>query len=300
MVDFLHLHQVKFGSDTSDYGAGLLYVEPLHRVWLSEAEFRAKYKHTVLKTTAMAPVDAQSDVRIILTEGQKVYYTDCLWDGTASTAATFGVALARDLRFNSHRGDINDFGKVVLNVLANNLAPISKDPGGGGYNPADPFLHNDGFQIFASTNTTDIVFKGFKVLSPNIQSELQPIFFDSDPGSNYSKVLVDTVIIQGANPTVPLKAQFAGVIADSRISNTSFPVQNMTIRQDLLPPLVAFSPTNVRIHNFDVSGVDYLAPGISVTYKSSNGNVANPADISNELNAITGLSGVRFSNIKVQ
>jgi hypothetical protein len=135
----------------------------------------------------------QPDVRVFAEEGQKVYFTDCLWDGTAATAATSSVALARDLRFVSHRGDFNNFGKVFLNVLAQNISTIRNSAG-------SDYLHNDGFQIWG--RASDIVFMGFRVISPNIPAELQPFLFDRTFSPDYSRILVDTVIVEGAPPNV--------------------------------------------------------------------------------------------------
>lgn len=288
MVDFLNLSGIIFGADSSDGGGGQLYIEALHRIWLSGVEFRAKYKFSWPKTTKMT-ANYLADLRILESEGQKAYFTDCLWDGTASTVATTSVQLARDLRFNSHRGDYNNFGKVFLNVLAQDASPIVNAAG-------TDSLHNDGFQIWGNVGTNGIVFKGFKVVSPNVGAELQPFLFDRTFTPNYSNILLDSIAITGA-PATTLKAQLAGAMRDSRISNLSFTDQSMTIRQDFVEPNGAFSPGNVRIHNLNARAVEYFGVGTSRTY--SFGTVSNPADISTDLNAVSALAGATFSNIRL-
>lgn len=290
-VDFLHLDQVTFGSDASDGAKGQFYVEDGKNAWLSTVEFRGKYKYTWSKTTPMT-ASYVADVRADITKGLKVYFTDCLWDGTASTNATFGAQLARDLRFNSHRGDLNDFGKVFLNATAQDISPIR--------NSIDTdYLHNDGFQIWGSVGTSDLIFKGLKITSPNVGADIQPFLLDRDFTPNYSGILMDSVTIEGA--ATALNAQLAGTIANSRISNYSFPGQTMTIRRDFSDPNGAFAPTNVRIHNFDIKTVGYFPPpfGSPATAYSSTANVADPSNAAPELNAIPGLSGAIFSNIKL-
>jgi hypothetical protein len=288
MVDYLNLDGVIYGSDTSDGGGGQLYTEINRNVWLSNVQFRAKYKSTWPLAT---PITANylAYVRDVGTEGQKTYYTGCLWDGTASTVATAYAVLARDLQFNSHRGDINNFGKVVLNVAAQDIQTVRDFPN-------LDVLHNDTFQIFGNVQTSNLVFKGLRITSPNIAADIQPFFFDSTFTPNYSGILVDSIaIVGGANL---LKAQFAGVISNSRISNISIPTQSVTIRQDFVGPSAAFAPTNVRIQNFLVKAIDYIpSGGGGTTFSIANANIANPADISPELSAIGALSGATFSSI---
>ena len=140
-----------------------------------------------------------------------------------------------------------------------------------------------------------MVFKGLKIISPNIGADLQPFLFDRQLVPNYSSILLDSIIIEGAVTT--LRAQFAGIIANSRISNLSFPSQDITLRKDFTEPNGAFSPTNVRIHNLDLQRVQYVDPPNSFTYTSV--NVASPLNAAPELNANPGLSGATFSNIKL-
>jgi hypothetical protein len=140
------------------------------------------------------------------------------------------------------------------------------------------------------------VFKGVRITSPNIAAEIQPFFFDSSFTPNYSNVLVDNISIVGG--TNALKAQFAGVISSSRISNISLPAQSVTIRQDFGGASAAFAPTNVRIQNFDIKAVDYIpSGGGGTTFSIANANIANSADISSELLATGSLSGATFSVI---
>jgi hypothetical protein len=96
-----------------------------------------------------------------------------------------------------------------------------------------------------------------------------------------------------------LQAQVAGKISNSRISNYSFPNQNITLRYDLAGTNSALNPTNVYIANMDVKKVLYLAPagGTSIIYDYQ--NVNNTNNISSELGANPVLAGVSFSNIKV-
>jgi hypothetical protein len=282
MTDLLHLRGVVFGSDTADGGGGLYYAEVGHRVWLSETEFRAKYKRTWPKNARMTS-NFLPDIRVVASEGQKVYLTDCLWDGTASIAATTSVELGRDLRFYSHRGDFNNFGKVFLNGLAEDASPVR--------NASDTdFLHNDGFQIWGTA--TDLVFKGFQLASPNVPAEVQPFFFDRTFSPRYSNILVDSLIIVGASNT--LNAQLAGNISNSRISNVSFPTQAVTIRQDFTEPNGSFAPSNVYMNNALVGSVNYLARGTSKLYR---GSTQRPIDISHDLNGNSNLSGAKFSGV---
>lgn len=285
-VDFLHINGVTFGSDTSDGGGGQFYTETSHRIWLSEVEFRAKYKRIWQKTNPMT-ANYLPDIRVFASERQKVYLTDCLWDGTASTAATSSAQLARDLRFISHRGDFNNFGKVFLNALAEDVFPVR--------NSADTdFLHNDGFQVWGSTS--DLVFKGFKVTSPNIAAELQPFLFDRTYIPNYSNILVDSLIIQGALPSV-LRAQLAGNLSDSRVSNISFPHQSMNIRQDFTEINGAFSPKNFFVDNAHLRSIGYVAR----THLAAKeyGIHTRPTNVSKDLNENPMLSGAIFSNIRI-
>jgi hypothetical protein len=292
MVDYLNLDGVIYGSDTSDGGGATLYTEANRHVWLSNVQFRGKYKFTWPPATPLT-ANFLAGVRDVGTEGQKTYFTECLWDGTASTVATAYAVLARDLQFNSHRGDLNNFGKVVLNVAAQDMQTVRDFPLGL------DILHNDTFQIFGNVQTSDLVFKGLRITSPNIAADIQPFFFDSTFTPNYSRTLVDSItIVGGANL---LKAQFAGVTSNSRISNISIPTQSVTFRQDFSPvalPSGAFAPANVYIQNFFVKAVDYLpASGGGTTFSIANANIANPADISPELRATGTMNGAVFSNI---
>jgi hypothetical protein len=285
-VDFLHISGVSFGSDTSDGGGGQFYTETGHRIWLSEVEFRAKYKRAWPKTTPMT-ANYLSDIRVFASEGQKVFFTDCLWDGTASTTATSSAQLARDLRFKSHRGDFNNFGKVFLNALAEDVFPVRNSDN-------TDFLHNDGFQVWG--NTSGLIFKGFKVTSPNIAAELQPFLFDRTFIPNYSNILVDSLIIQGAVPSV-LRAQLAGNLSDSRVSNISFPHQSMNIRQDFTETNGAFSPNNFFVDNAHLKSIGYVARTHRATKEY--GIHTSPTNVSKDLNENPMLSGAIFSNIKV-
>lgn len=292
-VDFLHLDQVTFGADTSDGAGGQFYVEVGKNAWLSNVEFRGKYKYSWTKDTPMT-ANYLADVRVVLTEGQKVYFTDCLWDGTASTNATFGAQLARDLRFNSHRGDLNDFGKVVLNVIGQDIFPVRN-------NTDTDYLHNDMFQVWATAD--NMVFKGVKVDALNIPPDIQPFHFGQtvDPAL-FSNILVDNVSINGATTTI-LQGQLAGTMSNSRFSNLSYPAQSITIRQDFTnPPYpnAAYTPTNVRLSAISVKSILYIAPagGTSRTYNYL--NVSNPADITPELSANSAFAGTTFTSIAVK
>lgn len=284
-VNFLNLKGITFGSDTSDGGGYSLYSENNENLWLSFVQFRGKYKHTVSKLTSMTPVDALGDIRGSVAQGQKVYFTGCLWDGTASSSATFGAELARDLVFNSHRGDFNNFDKVFLNVAAQDINPIKISTG------AD-FLHNDGFQIWQSQGTENLAFKGFKVTSPNVAAELQPFLFDRTGPTNYSNILVDNLTITGAPLGLVLRAQFAGVMSNSRISNISLDHQFITFRQDFTDP---FTPSQVYLQNFNVEGFLHCPLGSACrSFTIANGY---PSNITSQLSAISSLSGVTFSNM---
>lgn len=292
-VDFLHIDQVTFGSDTSDGAAGQFYVEVGKNAWLSNIEFRGKYKFTWPKTVPMT-ANYLTDVRVVLTEGQKTYFTDCLWDGTASTNAIFGAELARDLRFNSHRGDLNDFGKVVLNVIGQDIFPVR--------NVANTdYLHNDMFQVWATAD--NMVFKGVKVVALNIPPDIQPFHFGQtvDPAL-FSNILVDNISINGATTTT-LQGQLAGTVSNSRFSNLSYPEQSITIRQDFTDPPypnAAYVSTNVRLSAMSVKSILYVAPvgGTSRTYNYL--SVASPADISPELSANPAFAGTTFTSIAVK
>ena len=161
------------------------------------------------------------------------------------------------------------------------------------------YYHNDGFQIWGNAGTSNIVFKGLKIVSPNVPSDIQPFLLDRMYTPDYSYVLMDSVFIVGAAPGTVLQAQVAGKISNSRISNYSFPNQHVAFRQDFTETNGAFNPLNVYISNMDVKKVIYIAPagGTSVTYDYQ--NVQNTNNISNELNANLGLSAVSFTNIKV-
>ncbi|MBI5401053.1 MAG: hypothetical protein HZB12_02985 [Candidatus Yonathbacteria bacterium] len=289
-VDWLRLNNIIFGSDTSDNGGGTFHVNPSHHGWVSNSQFRGKYKYTWAKNTPTT-VETVPDVRTNFLEGQKVYLTDNLWDGTVQTATSY-VELARDLRLNSHRGDINTFGSVVLNIYAQDIETIRNTTN-------TDYFHNDGFQIWGSSGTSNIVFKGLKIVSPNVPSDIQPFLLDRTNVPDYSYVLMDSVSIVGAAPDVVLRAQMAGKISNSRISNYSFPNQYLNARQDFTETNGAFSPANVYVSNMEVAKVLYTAPagGTSITYDYN--NVANTNDISSELGAIPSLTGAIFSNIKV-
>jgi hypothetical protein len=249
-------------------------------------EFRGKYKYTWNKSVPMT-ADNLPDVRTSLTEKQKVYLTDCLWDGTASVAATSYVELARDLRFNSHRGDLNNFGKVVLNLYGQDIETVRNSTN-------TDSLHNDTFQIWGNVETNNLVFKGLKIVSPNVSADIQPLFLDSTFTPDYQNILVDTIQIVGAAPGTILQAQIAGHLTNSRISNISFPNQDIALRYDFTIPNGALNSTNVYISNMDVKKVLYVAPAgsTSIIY-------GNSSDISNVLNANSALSGISFTNIMV-
>jgi hypothetical protein len=284
-VNFLKFNGIVIGSDTADGGGYQVYVENNHRIWMDGVEFRAKYKRTWLKTTPVSE-DSIADVRVVPGVGIKAYFTDCLWDGTATTVATSYVQLARDLRFNSHRGDYNNFGTVFLNAIAEDAQPAR--------NKADTDdLHNDGFQIWGPVSS--VVFKGLRVTSPNVPAELQPFLLDRTFTPNYSYVLLDAILVEGAAAS-SLKAQLAGVIANSRVSNLSFPAQSMTIRQDFGGASEAFAPTNVQVRNLSTDKVEYLSP----THPAGSQTLdAAAPDVSSTLNAIPGLSGATFTAIQL-
>lgn len=284
-VDYLKFTGIVFGSDASDGGGYQLYVENNHHVWLDSVEFRAKYKRTWLKTTPVTK-DSIADVRVVPGAGIKAYFTSCLWDGTATTVATSYVQLARDLRFYSHRGDYNNFGTVFLNAIAEDAQPAR--------NEADTDnLHNDGFQVWGPAS--NIVLKGLRVTSPNVAAELQPFLLDRTHTPNYSYILLDSILVEGAVTNL-LKAQLAGVIANSRISNLSFPAQSMTIRQDFIDLNGAFAPTNVLVGSLSVDKIEYLSP----THPAGSQTLDGPAaDVAATLNAISGLSGATFTGIQL-
>lgn len=288
-ADWLHWHQGTLGSDTCDQGGGHWYIEPNHRVWLSSVESRGQYKASWPKTTKQT-VAPSSDLRMNITEAQKLYFTQCSWDGTAANVALLAVELGRDLSFRSHRGDFSDFGKVILNVVAEDIAPIR--------NAADTdYLHNDGFQIWGNEGTQDLVFKGFRVTSPTVGADLQPFLFDRTYSPQYARILLDTIQIEGSNTI--LKAQLAGAMSDVRLSNLKFPGQALTIRQDFVEPNGAFAPTRVFIANVEVKDVEYLAPAGGTNLILSTATTANPDDVSPNLNDIAGLSGASFQAVKV-
>jgi hypothetical protein len=293
MVDFLHLDRVTFGDDLSDGGGGQFYIEVGKKAWLSNVEFRAKYKFSWDKNTPMT-ANYVPEVRVLLTEGQKVYFTNCLWDGTASTQATNGAQLARDLQFNSHRGDFNNFGKVVLNVVGIDISPVLIVTG-------LDYTHNDIFQMWGAAN--DIVVKGVRIGTLNIPPDIQPFHFGqtSDPAL-FSNILMDNVFINGATTTT-LQGQLAGTVSNSRLSNLSYPQQSITIRGDFTdPPFpnAAYVSTNVRLSTLNVKSVLYVAPvgGTNRTYNFL--SVANPADISPELSANPAFAGTTFTSIAVK
>jgi hypothetical protein len=111
--------------------------------------------------------------------------------------------------------------------------------------------------------------------------------------------LLDSILIVGAAPGTILQAQIAGHSANSRISNLSFPNQNLTLRYDFTDPNGAFLPTNVFISNLEVKKVLYVAPAGSTSITYDYQNVKNTDNISSELSANPVLSGVSFTNIKV-
>lgn len=285
-IDRLKIHGAVFGGDASDGGGGDYYTEVKHRVWINASEFRAKYKTTWPKTQKLTAIFRQ-DIRAFAEEEQKIYFTDCLFHGTAANVAISSAELARDLRFVSHRGDFNNFGRVFMNVLASDISPIRN------FLDTD-YLHNDGFQIWGPTS--DLVFKGFRVISPTVSAELQPFLLSRTFSPDYRRVLIDTVKIEGAANT-SLKGQLSGRITDARISNLSFPAQGFAIRRDFTEPNGAFAPFNVFISDAHVRDVEYLDAGGSVTLKAS--NVPDPMDVSPQLNAMPGLEGATFSRVRV-
>lgn len=289
-IDFIKLSNVVFGSDISDGGGGHYYTERNHRIWLDNAEFRSKYKASWPKNTPMTAAHV-SDIRSLDSEGQKIYLTNCLWDGTASISATSSVALARDLRFNSHRGDFNNFGKVFINALASDIMSVRV--------PANTdYLHNDGFQVWGTSE--GVVFKGFKVVSPNVLAELQPLFLSRTYSPNYTNFLMDTVIIENSLPGTSLQAQFAGIVKNTRISNIKFQGQAMTFRQDFVAPDGPYISERVYVHNVDVYNVSWMGPeGKRHNYNYNSTLVTNTEDISSALNAIPSMSGTIFSKIRI-
>lgn len=286
-VNFLNLSGITFGSPTSNGGAYQLLTEGGFHLWLSGVQFLGKYDSSVPNTTPMSPTDYIPDVSISNTGGQKIYFTDCLWRGT-SNVATYGAELARDLRFDSHRGDFNNFGKVFLNASAQDIAEIRISDNSDVY-------HNDGFQLFASTApTSNLVFKGFKVTKQNVSStSLQPMFATVGPFSN---VLVDSVFVRGASATTVLQSQISGTWSNSRISNIFQDEQRFTIRQD-----GSFIPTNVYMQNIDVKSYQYCSPTTPGCTGAPLISIANgyPPDVTSYFQAIPGLSGITFSNIRL-
>lgn len=289
-IDFIKLSNVIFGSDISDGGGGHYYTERNHRIWIDNAEFRSKYKASWLKNTPMTAAHV-SDIRSLDSEGQKIYLTNCLWDGTASISATSSVALARDLRFNSHRGDFNNFGKVFINALASDIMSVRV--------PANTdYLHNDGFQVWGTSE--GVIFKGFKVISPNVLAELQPLFLSRTYSPNYTNFLMDTVIIENSLPGTSLQAQFAGIVKNTRISNIKFQGQAMTFRQDFVAPDGPYISERVYVHNVDVYNVSWMGPeGKRHNYNYNSTLVTNTEDISSALNVIPSMSGTIFSKIRI-
>jgi hypothetical protein len=286
-ADYLHLHGIVFGNDQSDGGGGQLYLEPGQSFWASKVKFVGKYKQDWPKSVPMTS-EFLPDIRVHPKEGQRVFLTECSWDGTASIAATSRVQLGRDLTFRSHRGDYNNFGKVFLNAVAENAAPVR--------NKANTdSLHNDGFQIWGSAR--DIVFKGLKVVSPQVAASLQPFLLDRTHSPIYENILIDSIIIEGAERST-LKSQIAGVLIDSRVSNIVTPLQSLTLRQDFKEPNGAFAPHNAYFHQIDAAMVEHYAPGKGKMFKPANSG--RWRDISDELSALPMLSGAHFSDVRVK
>ena len=221
-----------------------------------------------------------------------VYVTDCLWDGTATEAATAAVQPGRDLRFDSHRGDLNQFGKVVLNLYARAIDTVRIPAGADG-------LHNDGFQSWGNAGTDGLVFKGLEIVSPHVAANIQPFLLDMTAASDYSRVLMDSVTAVESAPDTVLTAQVARELSTSRLSNCSFQNQHMAFRQDFAELNGAFHPTSVYLSNLEAKSVSYLAPagGTSITHDYRGVGDAN--DVSPESSATPGLSGVSFTKIVV-
>ena len=288
-ADWLNYDGITYGSDTSDGSTGQIYVESTHNIWLSNFTQRGKYKYTWAKITPMTAAWA-AYVRWSVGDTSKIYFTDCAWDGTASNAAVAGATLARDLTFNSHRGDIVNPGtnnNVFLNAYATDIFPAR--------NAADTdYIHNDGVQTAGTI--TNFSYKGLKITSPNIAADIQPFLLDRASTPNYSLLLIDTINITGASST--LNAQMAGVIANSRISNMTFTAQTQTVRQDFVDPNGAFTPTNVRVQDFSVGTVvHYPSGGGSTVWNMA--SCADDNDCSSEMNAVPALSGATFARMRV-
>jgi hypothetical protein len=312
-INYLHLDGIQFGSDTDDDGGGTLYPEQLNSgyksyTWVSNSAFKAKYKYnTWTVTTAMtAPGVDPISVNLFSTGAQQVYATGNSYDGSAATNATFGYQLARDLTFTSERGDINDFGRVLLNISSDNMVTVTI--------PTVPLaaaqvLHNDVFQVWGVSEaapSANLVAMGVRVLSTGIPANVQPFFLDGDGGgltATYDHILIDTFSVSGAGAGTVLAAQLAGTTSNTRVSNISIPQQTIFMREDfVLPGVTPWAANNVQLYNTDSGKISVLyanPPAGSTTYSVANANCANPNNCAPEMNANAAISATTFRLNKV-
>ena len=290
-ANYLNLEGMTLGSDTDDNAAGSINVNAgMHMRFSGGLTVRGKYKSTWDKDTKLtAAINSTSFYRSLKTEGQQIYMDNVVFDGVAYSVVAAETVSSTNLRFNSVRGDYSLSNDLFLNGFAEDARSIRNFPD-------TDYLHNDGVQYF--TDLSHEVFKGLRIESPNVPSDIQPFLFDRNPlPAAYTDIWLSDLEIVGHEPGGVAGAQLAGVMTDVTIARVFSPDTTLRARRDFPGGTeIPLTPTNVSVLNVDFYDVNDVHPTEGAVYNSL--VVADPNDASPELNASN--IGITFANVKVR
>jgi len=283
----LHIYDAQIGSTSSNTAVGYYdLTNHAGRLWFDNCSISGKYNVTDYTESDQFDPQYSTQWQRAITGDNPVSFTECEWYGVPFKQCGVQLELVRDCVFRQIRGDVNDLGKLVVNIYCEDLKGITY-PGG-----AD-VTHQDLFQIWGQSTgwqPNGSIFYGCKV-GQNLIAEFdgQPIFFSRTYNPSYSGIVVDSVFVDQPADT-PRQTQFAGVCRNSRISNVSHPTKPVTFRMYATGTDTAFEPdSTVFFDNIDSQYVAKVLSTGNVAIKIT--DVSDPNDISPELNADTDLQG---------
>ena len=218
-LSWLALENVIFGSDTSDDGGGAWELDAGHYAWLNNCQIRGKYKNSVGRNTLIVAPPAEL-ITWSSADAQNRYFTTCYFDGTVTEGApTSGAILTRDCAFSSHRTDFNQEGSVWLNCAAQDVQSIQDNTGSG-------LLEQRGIEL--SETTSEIIYKGFKVTSPNVMANFDPFILEDT--TQVTNLIIDNISLgDNSNPNSSARAKLSGELTNTRISACSFKENNFEL-----------------------------------------------------------------------
>jgi hypothetical protein len=283
----LHIYDAQIGSASSNTAVGYYdLTNHLGRLWFDNCTISGKYNVTEYPESSQYDPQWSTQWPKSVTGDNPVSFTDCEWYGVPYKQCGVQLELLRDCVFRQIRGDVNNLGKLVVNVYCEDLSGITY-PGG-----AD-ITHQDLFQIWGQSTgwqPNGSIFYGCKV-GQNLLAEFdgQPILFSRTYSPSYSGIVVDSVFVDEPADT-PRQTQFSGVCRNSRISNISHPMKPVSFRMYATGTDTAFdADATVFFDNIDSQYVSKVLSTGSVAIKIV--DVSDPNDIAPELNSDTDLQG---------